>query len=212
MTTATVPQRTVTPIWPTPVYTADFDDAEEFNPQLRELILAAQAAQEKPVILPGGIDARKSSEDILTWDHPAVDWLRGKIMGAVTAMATDMLGAAAQDITARPLAEGWAVTYIKGASLRPHTHHSTSIAGVYYIDPGTGHGGGDPGFLQLWDPRSTAIARGVSPGPIRIQPVAGRMVAFPGWLIHQVRATASEERLRICVAWNVSYTAGGGMR
>ncbi|WP_329427501.1 putative 2OG-Fe(II) oxygenase [Streptosporangium sp. NBC_01495] len=207
MSTSILPP--VTPIWPVPIYQEDFDDAEQFNPALAELILTAQAAQEQPVILPGGLDARKSSEDILTWNHPAVAWLRGRILGAVTAMATDMLGEAARNITAKPLAEGWAVTYAEGASLLPHTHHSTSIAGVYYIDPGTADSGQDPGFLQLLDPRPGAVARGASSGVIRVQPAAGRMVAFPGWLNHQVRATASKERLRICVAFNVSYNAGG---
>ncbi|GAA3518201.1 uncharacterized protein (TIGR02466 family) [Streptosporangium album] len=211
MTTATHPRPTVSPIWPVPIYQADFPEAAAYNVALAELILLQQAAQEQPVILPGGLDARKSSEDILTWEHPAVTWLRGHIMGAVTAMATDMLGDAAQHITARPIAEGWAVTYAEGASLLPHTHHSTSIAGVYYIDPGTTDSGQDPGFLQLLDPRPGAVARDSSSGVIRIQPVAGRMVAFPGWLNHQVRATASKERLRICVAFNVSFTAPGGM-
>ena len=39
----------------------------------------------------------------------------------------------------------------------------------------------------------------------RIRPVPGRMVAFPGWLPHSVRATATGDGLRICIAWNVAY-------
>ena len=50
-----------------------------------------------------------------------------------------------------------------------------------------------------------AIARQASPGVVRIQPLPGRMVAFPGWLPHSVQATLSGGGLRICVAWNVAY-------
>ncbi|MFI9597888.1 putative 2OG-Fe(II) oxygenase [Nonomuraea sp. NPDC052265] len=158
------------------------------------------------MILPGGLDARKSSEDILCWDHPATAWLRDRIRDAVTAMTFDLLGAASLDVKDEMVAEGWTVTYAEGASLLPHVHHSTAIGGVYYIDPGDG----DSGFLQLLDPRPGAVARDASPGAERIQPKAGRMVAFPGWVRHQVRATASKERLRICVAFNVGYRPAGG--
>ncbi|MEV0996866.1 TIGR02466 family protein [Nonomuraea sp. NPDC050202] len=199
------PPQMVSQIWPVPIYQADLPDADGYNADLQRMILQAQAEQPAPVILPGGLDARKSSEDILTWRQPAVAWLRARIYDAVMAMVADMLGDAARDVKDEPLAEGWAVTYAEGASLLPHTHHSTAIGGVYYISPGDG----DAGFLQLLDPRPAAVARFASPGPIRIQPVAGRMVAFPGWLRHQVRATASREHPRICVAFNVGYRPRG---
>lgn len=207
MTSAPRPHLSVIPMWPVPVYTEDFPDAADHNRALAELILTEQAAQDKPVILAGGLDAHKSSEDILTRDHPSIAWLRARILGAVTAMTTDVLGDIGRRIPARPIAEGWAVTYAEGASLLPHVHHSTTIGGVYYIDPGTIGSDRDAGFLQLLDPRPAAIARAASTGAVRIAPAAGRMVAFPGWLSHQVRATASKDRLRICIAFNVGFAA-----
>ncbi len=78
-------------------------------------------------------------------------------------------------------------------------------SGVYYVEAGEAASGTDAGYLQLLDPRPGAIARQASGGPERIQPVPGRMVAFPGWLPHSVQATASGDSLRICIAWNVAY-------
>lgn len=90
-------------------------------------------------------------------------------------------------------------------SLRPHTHHDSAWSGVYYVESGAGADGGEAGYLQLLDPRPAAVARQASSGVVRIQPVPGRMVAFPGWLPHSVRATLSGGGLRICVAWNAAY-------
>jgi len=98
------------------------------------------------------------------------------------------------------------VVYRSGGSLRPHTHHDSAWSGVYYVeagDPSTSVS--DAGYLQLLDPRPAAIARQATSGPWRVQPVPGRMVAFPGWLPHSVQATAGGDSLRICIAWNVAY-------
>jgi uncharacterized protein (TIGR02466 family) len=168
------------------------------------MILAAE--QTDPDAAPfGGINAIKSSQTLLTWDDPAIAWIRSRITEAVTALTYAELGDAAREVTCGIQAEAWAVVYRSGGSLRPHTHHDSAWSGVYYVearDPGTGC---DAGYLQLLDPRPAAIARQATPGPWRIQPVPGRMVAFPGWLPHSVQATANSDSLRICIAWNVAY-------
>ena len=159
----------------------------------------------------GGIDAIKSSQTILRWDDPVIDWFKGRIVDAVTALTQDTLGDAANEVTQGIDAEGWAVVYRSGGSLRPHTHHDSAWSGVYYVSSGvdedTDDAGGadDAGYLQLLDPRPAAVARQASSGVERIQPVAGRMVAFPGWLAHSVQATLTGAGLRICIAWNVAY-------
>lgn len=203
-TTAATTARIALMSWRTPVYQADCDGAAEINTVLREMILAAEKTDTQAANF-GGIDAIKSSQGILRWQHPAIDWLKARIMDAVTALTDDVLGAAASEVTQGVLAEAWAVVYRGGGSLRPHTHHDSAWSGVYYVESGAGEDGGEAGYLQLLDPRPAAVARQASSGVVRIQPIPGRMVAFPGWLPHSVQATLSGDGLRICVAWNVAY-------
>jgi uncharacterized protein (TIGR02466 family) len=168
------------------------------------MILAAERTDPDAALF-GGINAVKSSQTILTWDHPAIDWVRARITDAVTALAGAELGDAAREVTSGIQAEAWAVVYRSGGSLRPHIHHDSAWSGVYYVKAGDPGSTTDAGYLQLLDPRPAAIARQASGGVQRIRPVPGRMVAFPGWLSHSVQATATSDSLRICIAWNVAY-------
>ena len=203
-TTAATTPRTALMTWRTPIYQADLSGAAEINPPLREMILAAEKTDTEAALF-GGIDAIKSSQDILHWGHPAISWLKARILDAVTTLTCDVLGDAASEVTKGILAEAWAVVYRGGGSLRPHTHHDSAWSGVYYMESGAVDGGSEAGYLQMLDPRPAAIARQASSGVVRIQPMPGRMVAFPGWLPHSVQATLAGGGLRICVAWNVAY-------
>jgi uncharacterized protein (TIGR02466 family) len=190
--------------WGTPIYTADFEDGPARNPELRAMILRAEETDPDAALF-GGINAVKSSQGILRWDHPSIAWLRDRITDAVTALTRAELGEAAREVTHGIKAEAWAVVYRSGGSLRPHTHHDSVWSGVYYVEAGEAASGTDAGYLQLLDPRPAAIARQALGGPERIQPVPGRMVAFPGWLPHSVQATVGGDSLRICIAWNAAY-------
>ena len=210
MTTATRPApprpRTLM-AWGTVIFQADFPGAAAWNEQLRTLILDAEKTDPEAALF-GGINAVKSSSDLLTWDHPAIGWIRDRIMDAVTALTQAELGDAAGEVTHGIQAEAWSVVYRNGGSLRPHTHHDSAWSGVYYVEAGDPGGPGDTsdaGYLQLLDPRPAAIARQVPEGSHRIEPVPGRMVAFPGWLPHSVQATATGDSMRIAIAWNVAY-------
>jgi uncharacterized protein (TIGR02466 family) len=191
--------------WPTPIFAADFPHAPQHLPALREIILDHEADPGTANF--GGIDALKSSQKILTWHHPAIDWVKGCIAAAVTDLTRAELGEAADEITHGVQVEGWAVVYREGGSLRPHRHHDSAWSGVLYIevpDPCLDEGT-DAGYLQLLDPRTGAVARDASSGSFRIQPRPGRMIAFPGWVTHSVTATVHGGGLRIALAWNVAY-------
>lgn len=190
--------------WGTPIYIADFPEGSTYNAQLRAMILEAEATDPEAALF-GGINAIKSSQDLLRWDHPAISWIRDRIGDAVTALTRAELGDAASEVTNGINAEAWAVVYRSGGSLRPHTHHDSVWSGVYYVAAGGTSGEPEAGYLQLLDPRPAAIAVQITGGPERIRPVPGRMVAFPGWLPHSVRATADSDSQRICIAWNVAY-------
>ncbi|GAA4626828.1 hypothetical protein GCM10023196_036670 [Actinoallomurus vinaceus] len=191
-------------LWPTPVYEADLNGlgAGQMNPQLRDLILQAEAKANHTF---GVISAAKTATDLLTWQHPAVDWLKARIRDAIDAMNRDVLEHVA-DLNTHPVkAEAWAVVYRAGGSHREHTHHDSVYSGVYYVQTGgVGEQGG--GRLQLLDPRPAAIARSASSGVTTIRPRPGMMVAFPSWLPHSVQATLPTETApRICIAWNAGY-------
>jgi uncharacterized protein (TIGR02466 family) len=166
------------------------------------MILKAEAIDPEAALF-GGINAIKSSQDLLRWDHPAIGWIRARISDAVTALTRAELGDAASEVTHGINAEAWAVVYRSGGSLRPHTHHDSVWSGVYYVAAGDTSGDTDAGYLQLLDPRPAAVAVQATGGPERIRPVPGRMVAFPGWVPHSVQATSDSQR--ICIAWNVAY-------
>lgn len=220
MTTAT--RATTFTTWPTPFYQADIaamdgpDEGPEkvaaMNAQLRELILDAEAGQRKYDF--GVIGAQKSSIDILRWDHPAVHWLKGRILGAIRdltqASLSDMEDLAEKVFAKSEIqAEGWAVVYHQGGSHRQHTHHDSVFSGTYYIE--TGGVGPDAGLLQLLDPRPAAVARQASPGVYAVEPRPGILVGFPSWLPHSVKATLHQGGTRICVAWNAAFKTTEGL-
>ncbi|MFC7582399.1 putative 2OG-Fe(II) oxygenase [Nonomuraea antimicrobica] len=149
--------------------------------------------------------------DILKWDHRAVAWLRTQIRDAVSAMTADVLAERAPEVENKypVIAEAWAVVYRSGGSHRLHTHHDSIYSGTIYIE--CGGVSATSGNLQMFDPRPAAIARGVTPGVLSIEPRPGLLVAFPSWLPHSVQATHQyTDGLRICIAWNASYDRTAG--
>ncbi|MEV0035523.1 putative 2OG-Fe(II) oxygenase [Streptomyces sp. NPDC050804] len=211
--TNVAPKATTFLTWPTPFYQADLaamdgpglgpETITEMNNQLRTLILDAEKNQTEYTF--GVIGAQKSSLDILRWNHPAVDWLRGRILSAIRDLTRDCLSdkedlAATVFEKSEIVAEGWAVVYHEGGSHRQHTHHDSVFSGTYYIE--TGGVGPEAGLLQLLDPRPAAVARQASPGVYAVQPRPGILVGFPSWLPHSVKATLHGDGTRICIAWN----------
>ncbi|MBO2464951.1 putative 2OG-Fe(II) oxygenase [Actinomadura violacea] len=196
--------RPVMQMWRTPTYQADCPGAAEHLPVLREMILQAEKTDTQAANF-GGIDAIKSSQTMLTWDHPSIEWLKVQIAAAGDTLTRAVLGDAADEIGGHDVnAEAWAVVYRSGGSLRPHTHHDSAWSGVLYVaaDPSSDS---EAGYLQMLDPRPAAVGRSASQGVVRYSPIPGRMVAFPGWQPHSVKATATDSRLRIAIAWNIAY-------
>ncbi|TMR05573.1 hypothetical protein ETD83_05995 [Actinomadura soli] len=197
-------ERLVLQMWRTPVYQADCAGAAEHLPNLRELILEAEEA-DRLAADAGRVHVIKSSQTMLTWRHPSIDWLRHQIGVAGDALAHAALGEAAGEIGDDDVsAEAWAVVCRAGDSLRPHTRHDSAWSGILSVaaEPS---GDSDAGYLRLLDPRPAATTRTASPGPVGYSPVPGRMIAFPGWQAHWMRATAADSRLRIAIAWNIAY-------
>lgn len=103
----------------------------------------------------------------------------------------------------------WAMVMRNGDYTIPHDHADAHWATVYYADAGDADEGAypDSGLLALVDPR-----HGARPMPgldllgktFTARPSAGRLLVFPGWLLHYVNAY-SGQRPRVSVSCNVTF-------
>ena len=100
----------------------------------------------------------------------------------------------------------WANINYPGGYNRPHVHPNCLLSGVYYVrsQPGAGK-------LVVNDPRPGVQlmlpVRIKEPGPkhlwreVHLDPVPGRIIIFPAWLLHCVEPNQSND-IRISVSFN----------
>lgn len=103
----------------------------------------------------------------------------------------------------------WAMVMRNGDYTIPHDHADAHWATVYYADAGDADEGAHPdsGLLALVDPR-----HGGRPIPgldllgktFTARPSTGRLLVFPGWLLHYVNAYRGQ-RPRVAVSCNVTF-------
>lgn len=106
----------------------------------------------------------------------------------------------------------WANVNAPGLSHSAHSHPNNHLSGVYYL--ATGEGSDAITFL---DPRPQALAilpRFTKPTPenrsdIPIATPVGRLLLFPGWLVHGVPINGSS-RERVSVSFNLMPEGWGG--
>lgn len=107
---------------------------------------------------------------------------------------------------------GWANVYRSGEFAHPHAHLRAFASVVYCVDPGDAldeNGKDAGGNFSLLDPRLKSCCP-VEPGrptqPLRIKFLPGRMVVFPGSVLHLVTPYFGA-RARITMAWNINPKA-----
>ena len=92
----------------------------------------------------------------------------------------------------------WLGVHDAGSAHLPHTHSGSAVSGTLYLvaPPGCGS-------LALEDPR--AGGRPPFDGRRFVRPSVGKMVLFPGWLVHHVTPSqANEEGLpRVALSFNL---------
>lgn len=167
--------------WATPVGIFDLD------PSLNDLIL--QGLAQNPTM--------KSGDDLFKSAHPGIVTLK-KIFEE---NANKVLHSHFPQRSVR-LRNGWANRHSDGDFLPPHSHGLSLVAGAYYaLAP---EGAGD---LLLQDPSAGSRWCNYTDGMItnvvfkRIKPVQGRMVLFPGHIIHSTAPTTCKLP-RISIAAN----------
>ncbi len=175
--------------FPTPVYYTDLAQARDLN---AGLVADIRAWRERD---PGGT-FRSNVPQLGGW-HSATDMhlraeftaLTREIFELIHGVFTDQ----GYDDAYEPACDSmWANVNPPGAFNRHHTHPHALWSGVYYVRTPD-----DCGLLCLTDPRPQAhvITPYFDPkrrsahtwGEVYHQPRAGRLVAFPGWLVHSTQ-------------------------
>lgn len=91
----------------------------------------------------------------------------------------------------RKMLQGWATFHDSSSRHVLHVHAGSTLSIVYYVKMGQG------AQLRLYDPRGP---RPPFEGSIEVWPEEGELIAFPGWLAHEVEAGSGE---RISLVFNV---------
>ena len=214
MTDDSAPARRMARDWffPTPVYRTEVAQADDLNARLVADIRAWRARD------PGGT-FRSNVPQLGGW-HSATDMhlrpefteLTREIFELVHGVFADQ----GYDDAYEPVCDSmWANVNPRGAFNRHHTHPHALWSGVYYVRTPD-----DCGLLCLTDPRPQAHV--ITPyfdarrrsahtwAEAFYQPVAGRLIAFPGWLVHSTNPNmASASPGTVELPDDIGDTSGG---
>lgn len=190
----------------TPMVGYQWPDSEALNDALSQAILSreAKAPADSPRSIVGGW---QSKLDLFSWPEPAVASLARRIDALVRPVLLGTLSDSARSTVGYRI-DGWANVLRDGQYNTIHNHPGSLWSGVYYVHVGEP----DParpkcGDLEFVDPR--AGANMVSPAGslldrnLRLRPVDGFMVLFPGWLQHFVHPYHGSGE-RITIAFNLT--------
>ena len=191
--------------WPTPVMIRRNNDAA-LCAELRRVILAKR--EEDPEgISRALVNGWHSDTDMMDWPDPVIAKLKAVIQNGLH----DYLNAMTEGRPVQGQAQvtAWANVSERGGYHRLHTHHSSMVSGVFYVDTGTP----DPddtkknGTLAFVDPRVAVEMIPIPGNPfgdkLQLQPEPGHFVLFPSWLQHFVDPFRGEGT-RISIAFNIT--------
>jgi uncharacterized protein (TIGR02466 family) len=195
--------------FPTQIYFKDLPDPGALNVHLRERILAWREQD------PLGIE-RSNLRRLDAW-HSAVDMhtrseyddLTRQIFGAVQQIYDDL----GYDPSFEPACDSmWANVNPRYGFNRHHTHPNVLWSGVYYVQAPE-----NCGRIYFTDPRPQAHVLTPRFAPdhprpreawneVYYQPIEGRLILFPAWLVHEVQPNLSTmpgpDGERISVSFN----------
>jgi len=190
----------------TPIFYKDIENSAEINKHLIKNILQWKKRDEKGII-------RSNS---LGW-HSAVDMGHRKEYNIITKelfkLQNEIYQAEGYHPDTHPILDNmWANVNYKYAHNKNHTHPGAQWSGVYYVQcpPDCGH-------IWFTDPcgerhMDLPIMADKMNRPshywreVHYQPVEGRLIMFPGWLVHEVApnmtAVKGEKGWRISISFN----------
>ncbi len=179
------------------VKVTDFADWSRYHDDLKDRILALSRTSK----------ARDDGErqglkihHIPSWDCPSATLVEERARALVCR---------AQNLPEASVDLGWANVYRLGDYAHPHAHVRAFASVVYCVDPGDGlddEGGDAGGKFSIIDPRIKACCP-LQPShptkPLVIKLVPGRMMMFPGAVLHFVTPYRGKSP-RITMAWNIN--------
>jgi len=202
-------------LFATPLASIALPDAEQLNQALAAEILLRQCTH--PSLTHSNVGGWQSAPDLCSWQSPAIRTL----VDHARCFANQLTALNAHNgLVASTLEwhiEGWANVNFRGCSNAIHAHPGAFWSLVYWVDDGVVEDATAPcgGELLFFDPRGILPALYAPKLRFRIEgclnagytqlvnPVSGRMIAFPSWMQHCVTPYL-DERPRISIALNFS--------
>ena len=193
--------------FPTPIYKYVWPDSEAVNKALLRIVLGREKTE--PSTTRSNVGGWHSLPDLLLWQAPEIETLKGWITSAVKQM-TQMTSRAKSEISGKLEMHGWANVSRRGAYNKIHNHPNHAWSGVYYVAIGESDAENpDSGIIEFLDPRFGVdmidLPGNPFGGKVRIEPAPGNLLLFPSWLYHYVNPYHGDG-IRISIAFNVRIT------
>ena len=181
--------------FPTFIYYKDLAEAQALNDTIKPHIYAWRDADQAGIV-------RSNVDKAGAW-HSQVDMQRREEYGLlgqrIVATVQEIFGDLGYDPGCEPALDNmWANVSPKFGYNRHHVHPNALWSGVYYVQAPPEAGRiffSDPRpQVQLLSPRYDPTKPRGAAGwtEVYYQPVEGRMILFPGWLMHEVEPNMSD--------------------
>ncbi len=195
-------------LFPTPVSMYDLNGMDEINRDLTSRLVAESEAV--PSLHRSNLGGWHSPTDLAARTEPCYRSLVQNIATRVRETIDGLAQETGQKLPPMRMGvHGWAMVMRKGDYTIPHDHSEAHWATVYYPDAGDADQAAHPddGLLAYIDPR-----HGARPMPgldllgttFTALPRTGRLVVFPGWLLHYVHAYHGT-RPRVSISCNITF-------
>lgn len=196
------------PLFSTPISLYDLAGMDEINRDITERLVAESASV--PSVHRSNVGGWHSPPNLAQRQDGSFRALIQSIVPRVQETVDNLAKQSGQGLP--PMRVGisaWAMVMRNGNYTIPHDHSEAHWATVYYADAGDPDEGSHPdaGLLELVDPR-----HGGRPMPgldlvgttFTALPRTGRLIVFPGWLLHYVHAYVGT-RPRVSISCNVTF-------
>lgn len=192
-----------TNLFPTSAITYTWEDVEELNKELKEMIFK-EIEKNPEGIKYSNVGGYHSTIDLLSWDYPCVKPFIDMIQAISQIMARN--DGLKENSTVDLSLSAWANVIQSGHYHIAHRHPNNFWSGCYYIDSGDPDEGLEHnGFFEFMDPRPGANMHSnedINFPRYQINPIPGLMTIFPAWVEHFVHPYVGSGK-RVTISFNV---------
>ena len=189
-------------LWPTQVMRHSLPGAEQANPHLVEHVLKLDTAK-------ADMTTDYLAGNLFDDKHPALVWLKDCVNRAILDYARE----SGVDYDLEWRVQAWANVNRFGDYHNLHNHPHSWLSGTYYVRvppderPEGTRSDLNPNAISFFDPRPQANMLAIKGDPQvdpehRIDPTAGELLIWPGFLHHLVHVNLAREA-RLSVSFNV---------